>query len=149
MHGRPTSDLKYCHSCLKLDKVRRWLCPGCRDDRPVADNEFVAQCMPGYCPALQRLCDPLWHTAEHNRPQWFKEWTEDPRFANFEQWPVWKRAEQLEYWHPGFLGGHHTRQLSEAQWAAHSAVDPWRARVTTLPDDVSFHTRVREARRAR
>ena len=149
VHGYGTSNLKYCYSCLKYDGVKRWLCPGCRDNRPRTDNMLVAHCMPGYCPALQRRFDEHWHTAELNRPPWFKEWAEDPRFADFEQWPTSWRSQQLERWYPGFLSGYHTRQLSAAQLAAHAAVDPWRARVTTLPDDMSFDARVREKRLAR
>ena len=147
VRGERTNNLKYCYACNKHDNVKRWLCPGCRDTRPISGPD-VAHCMPGYCPALARRFDGTWHTAELKRPQWFKEWAEDARHANFKQWNTGRRVEQLHRWYPGFLAGHHTHQLSEAQREARSAVDPWRARATTLTDDSSLSNRVRLARGA-
>ncbi len=105
--------------------------------------------MPGYCPALARRFDATWHAAVLNRPLWFKRWAADARFANFEQWTTAGRASQLDRWYPAFLAGYHTRQLSAAQLGSRAAVDPCRARATTLPDDISFAARVREGRPAR
>ena len=57
---------------------------------------------------------------------------------------------ELCSWRCGILvSDYQTRELSAAQLAAHSAVDPWRARVAALPDDMSFSSRVRAGRLAR
>ena len=149
VHGKRFNDMKYCYSCLKYDGVKRWLCHGCRDDRR-REDPLAAHCMPGYCPAMAQKFDPTWHgAAELKRPQWFKEWAEDDRFTNFAQWTSWDRQRQLDRWYRGFLGGRLTQDLADAQRASHSAVDPWRAQRTTLPDDNSFYTTVREGRASR
>ena len=44
------------------------------------------------------------------------------------------------------LAGRLTQELADAQRASHSAVDPWRKRETTLPDDNRFFTKVRQER---
>ena len=146
VHGAPSDDLKYCALCYALDRVRRPLCPGCRDNRRRA-NPDEALCAPGFCPAHERRYNADWHAAEHNRPWWFAQWAY--RHPNFEQWPVPWRIAVLEEWHPGFIRGRQTQQLEAAQRVSRAGVDPTRRSPTILPDDTSISSRVMRERPAR
>ena len=78
--------------------------------------------MPGFCPAMARKFDPTWFGAELKRPQWFKDWSD--WYTGFESWSISQRSIQLEKWHPDFLDGWHTHELSKAYQKAGHATSP-------------------------
>ena len=146
MHGIYDEDMKYCHACLVLNDVKRWLCPGCRDNRAMS-GPYSAMCYPGYCPAVEVSNNRTWHTAERNRPPWFTRWADENDFN--ETWTISKRTVVLERWCEGFMDGDVTERLSDAQKEAKTGLNVMRNQPTTLPDDNSFFSLMRAEEPAR
>ena len=117
--------------------MKRWLCLHCRDDRAISGQD-VAKCMPGQCPALQRLNDINWHRADYRGPGWFRKWAVQHR--DFWRWPTNWKLDTIHQWFPELLDGTMARKLSDAQEEARTSVDPIRERPTTLPDDSRLET---------
>ena len=149
VHGEHVDNLnetlKYCVTCLKLDGRKRWLCHGCRDNRPLRYPD-QANCMPGYCPAHERRYNADWHSqaSERKRPPWFKKWVQQN--PDFQRWSVARRSVTLDKWFRGFIEGRHTQQHSAAQRASRTGVDPWRSTATFVPYESSIASRVMRER---